>query len=99
MRKVEGVRGSTAITGAVDVILEYERPRVAAKARNADPEVDKAHPTRRVIKALSRFPDTPDELMFDWDARNQAYAMISETNAGIEIDSAQQAAKSPGKLC
>lgn len=47
----EAVRGSNAITGAVDIIVELERPR------GVDDE------TLRVLRAVSRYEATPGELV------------------------------------
>jgi DNA-binding transcriptional ArsR family regulator len=48
----EAVRGSNALTGAVDVVLELERP---------SPNLEATAETR-ILRAVSRFAATPDEL-------------------------------------
>jgi hypothetical protein len=47
----EGIRGSNAIPGAVDVVLELRRPKGVADE------------TIRVLHGLSRFDETPSELV------------------------------------
>jgi hypothetical protein len=49
----EAVRGSNALTGGVDVVLELERPRADALAGDGV----------RVLQAVSRFSGTPEELV------------------------------------
>jgi hypothetical protein len=49
----EAVRGSNALTGGVDVVLELERPRADALAGDGV----------RVLQAVSRFSSTPEELV------------------------------------
>jgi DNA-binding transcriptional ArsR family regulator len=48
----EAVRGSSALTGGVDVVVELERPSRALQLGSQ----------ARVLKAVSRFASTPDEL-------------------------------------
>jgi DNA-binding transcriptional ArsR family regulator len=48
----EAVRGSNALTGAVDIVLELERPSVSLDASAET----------RILRAVSRFSSTPDEL-------------------------------------
>jgi hypothetical protein len=49
----ESARGSSAYGGAADIIVAYQRP-------------DGQHPpTRRVLRALSRFPETPETLVVE----------------------------------
>jgi DNA-binding transcriptional ArsR family regulator len=48
----EAVRGSNALAGAVDVILELERPPATLEAVEGT----------RILRAVSRFASTPDEL-------------------------------------
>ena len=51
----EAVRGSNAFTGAVDVVIELERPsRTLQLGGHA-----------RVLRAVSRFSTTPEELFFE----------------------------------
>lgn len=49
----EAIRGSNAFTGSVDIILELERPPAAIMGGE----------TMCVLRALSRFSATPDELV------------------------------------
>jgi hypothetical protein len=49
----EAVRGSNALTGGVDVVLELERPRSDALAGDGV----------RQLKAVSRYASTPEELV------------------------------------
>ena len=49
----ESARGSSAYGGAADIIVAYQKP-------------DGQHvPTRRVLRALSRFPETPETLVVE----------------------------------
>jgi DNA-binding transcriptional ArsR family regulator len=53
----DAVRGSNAFTGAVDVVIELERPsRTLQLGGHA-----------RVLRAVSRFTSTPEELFFELD--------------------------------
>jgi DNA-binding transcriptional ArsR family regulator len=53
----EAVRGSNALTGGVDVVAELERPAASlALGKQA-----------RVLRAVSRFSSTPDELYLELD--------------------------------
>jgi DnaB-like helicase N terminal domain/AAA domain len=47
-------RGSSAFAGAVDIVLSLRRPEGNAK------------PTLRVLQAVSRFSETPSELLIEW---------------------------------
>ena len=47
----EGIRGSSALAGAVDVVVELER-------------LKGDHRSARIVRSVSRFPSTPDELAF-----------------------------------
>jgi hypothetical protein len=49
----EAVRGSNALTGGVDIVLELERP---GPTLNATPET-------RILRSVSRFASTPSELV------------------------------------
>jgi len=62
----EAVRGSSALTGEVDVVVELDRPE-----RDAPPR-------QRVLLALSRFPQTPGALMYDYDKATGAWGVIGE---------------------
>jgi DNA-binding transcriptional ArsR family regulator len=53
----EAVRGSTALTGGVDVVLELERPSRALQLGSQ----------ARVLRAVSRFSATPEELYLKLD--------------------------------
>ena len=49
----ESARGSSAYGGAADIIVAYQKP-------------DGQHPpNRRVLRALSRFPETPETLVVE----------------------------------
>jgi len=48
----EGLRGSSAIAGAVDVILELDRP-------------DESQPRQRALLGLSRYTETPGSLLVE----------------------------------
>ena len=52
----EAVRGSNALTGAVDIVVELERlPGSLA-----------SNPSARLLKAIGRFPSTPSELVIEY---------------------------------
>ncbi|HEY4429234.1 MAG TPA: AAA family ATPase [Solirubrobacteraceae bacterium] len=59
----EGVRGSGAIAGTADIVLELERTQ---------------QPRERVLLALSRYPTTPGSLVIHHDAATGAWAAIAE---------------------
>jgi hypothetical protein len=63
----EAVRGSGAITGAVDVVLELERGE---------------RPSERVLLALSRYPSTPGSLLIERDPETGAWGAIAEGKRG-----------------
>jgi hypothetical protein len=69
----EAVRGSNALTGGVDVVIELERPRSDALAGDGV----------RVLQAVSRFSGTPEELVIalgenGYEARGDALTATSE---------------------
>jgi hypothetical protein len=59
------VRGSGALTGAVDVVIEYER-------------VGEDDPRQRRLVALSRWPQTPDVLIVDYDRHEGTWRVVGE---------------------
>ncbi len=61
----EGLRGSTALAGAADIVLELER-------------VKGGPPRHREILALSRYPQTPGVLVVSHDAATGAWSVIGE---------------------
>lgn len=63
----EAIRGSGALAGAADVLLELERP-----------SGDKAPPRQRVLFALGRYPGTPAALVIDHDAATGAWGLVAE---------------------
>jgi hypothetical protein len=62
----DAVRGSNAPTGGVDVVVELERP-LASFALGAH---------ARVLRAVSRFSSTPEELFLELDEVNDGFAVI-----------------------
>lgn len=60
----EGIRGSNAIPGTVDIVLELERPSKTAGSQ-------------RVLLALSRYPTTPGALMVE-RADQSRYVVLGE---------------------
>jgi hypothetical protein len=56
----EAVRGSSALTGGVDIVVELERPSRALQLSSH----------ARVLRAVSRFSSTPEELHFELDEHN-----------------------------
>lgn len=73
----EAVRGSNALTGGVDVVLELERPAPRlALGKHA-----------RALRAVSRFSSTPDELYVELDEEAAAFVAIEspeEVKAALE---------------
>jgi AAA domain len=61
----EGIRGSGALAGAADIILELER-------------VQGAPPRQRKLLALSRYPQTPGVLVIEHDPDIGAWTAIGE---------------------
>jgi hypothetical protein len=59
----EGVRGSGAIAGGADIVLELERLQ---------------QPRERALLALSRYPSTPGSLIIEHDAATGAWKAIGE---------------------
>jgi hypothetical protein len=59
----DSLRGSSAIAGAADIVLELERLQ---------------DPTQRLLLALSRFPSTPGSLLVDRDPATGAWRALSE---------------------
>ena len=62
----EAVRGSNALTGGVDVVLELERPAASLGLGHH----------ARALRAVSRFAATPDELYVDLDEHRSEYVAI-----------------------
>jgi hypothetical protein len=62
----DAVRGSNALTGGVDVVVELERPLASFSLG----------PHARVLRAVSRFSSTPDELFLELDDVNNGFAAI-----------------------
>jgi len=62
----DAVRGSNALTGGVDVVVELERP-LASFALGAH---------ARVLRAVSRFSSTPEELFLELDELNNGFTPI-----------------------
>src|SRR5262249_2664322 len=71
----EAVRGSNAFTGAVDVVIELERPsRTLQLGSHA-----------RVLRAVSRFTSTPEEIFLELaDDGFVAITEVAEKQAGGE---------------
>jgi len=61
----EGIRGSSALAGAADIILELDR-------------VQGAPPRQRKLLSLSRYPQTPGVLVIEHDATTGAWSVIGE---------------------
>jgi hypothetical protein len=62
----EAVRGSTALTGGVDIVVELERPPASlALGKHA-----------RALRAVSRFTSTPDELYVELDEHASEFISI-----------------------
>lgn len=59
----EGVRGSGAIAGTADIVLELERVK---------------NPRERALLALSRYPSTPGSLLITRDPTTGGWAAIAE---------------------
>jgi len=59
----DSVRGSSAIAGSADIVIELERL---------------PDPTQRLLLALSRYPSTPGSLLIDRDPATGAWRALSE---------------------
>jgi hypothetical protein len=73
----ESARGSSAFTGAVDVVLQL------ARQRDAGPGA-----TVRILSALSRFSETPDELVID--LTDDGYAVLGHDAGSLAYDAARR---------
>jgi DNA-binding transcriptional ArsR family regulator len=71
----EAVRGSTALTGGVDIVLELERPSRALQLGGQ----------ARVVRAVSRFSSTPEELFVELEEHGFA-AIASPEQARVEAE-------------
>jgi hypothetical protein len=60
----DGIRGSSALAGAADIILEIERVN--------------GSPRQRALLALSRFPSTPGALVLEFSSVDGSWAVIGE---------------------
>jgi hypothetical protein len=70
------VRGSGALTGGVDIIVELERPTTTLAREE----------TARVLKTLSRYPSTPRDLVFAV-AEESVYEVRGDVaSATVEIE-------------
>ncbi len=69
-----GVRGSTALAGAVDVVVEYERLG------------EDAPRSQRRLVALSRWPATPDVLVLDYHVGEGTWRVIGEAEGRAESE-------------
>ncbi len=61
----EGIRGSSALAGAADIILELDR-------------VSGGQPRQRKLLALSRFPQTPGVAVIEQNAESGEWSVIGE---------------------
>jgi len=66
----DSIRGSGAIAGAADIILELQRGKA---------------PTERILKALSRYPSTPSELVFDYEQATGTWRVASGGRPGRNV--------------
>jgi rubrerythrin len=72
----DSARGSSAFAGAVDVVLQIQRGE------------GNARPSIRVINALSRFSETPDQLMIE--LTDSGYVALGDKTA-VAADEAREA--------
>jgi DNA-binding transcriptional ArsR family regulator len=73
----EAVRGSNALTGSVDIVIEQERPSASMEAA----------PTTRILRAVSRFKATPGELvlrLIDAEFEVEEAPLVSKREANRE---------------
>jgi hypothetical protein len=68
------VRGSGALAGAVDVVIEYERLG------------EDAPRSQRRLVALSRWPQTPDVLVIDYDRHVGTWRVVGEADGRAGSD-------------
>jgi hypothetical protein len=69
-----GIRGSGALAGAVDVVIEYERLG------------EEAPRSQRRLVALSRWPQTPDVLVIDYDRQDGTWRVVGEAEGRAGSD-------------
>jgi hypothetical protein len=62
----DAVRGSSAIAGTVDVVLELERPAGSQQ------------PRQRVLAGLGRYPQTPGALLVEHDLATDSWRVVGE---------------------
>ncbi len=67
----QAARGSGALTGFVETILELHL-------------CGSLHPARRVIRAQSRRIETPDSLAYEWDRATGEFTAVDEEAPGAE---------------
>ena len=60
-------RGSSALSGAADILLALRRANV------------EGHPNRRIIEGVGRFDGTPDQIVIEW--RDSSYVNLGESLA------------------
>lgn len=65
----DAVRGSSALAGAVDAVVEYERPQGDASGR------------QRQLVAVSRWPATPALLLVDHDVATSSWRVVGQGGA------------------
>lgn len=65
----EAVRGGNALVGAVDVVLELDRP----------PSSVTDSPASRVLRAIGRFEETPEEVVVELDGHG--YRVLGDLDA------------------
>jgi hypothetical protein len=69
----DAARGSSAAGGVADVLMSLRKP-------------DGNHPeTMRKISSISRFPETPTEIVIDWTLDNE-YAVIDGNSNAVTRD-------------
>jgi AAA domain len=61
----EAIRGSSALAGAADIVLELDR-------------IQGASPRQRKLLALSRYPQTPGVIVIEQEAANGVWSVIGE---------------------
>jgi hypothetical protein len=69
-----GVRGSTALAGAVDVVIEYERLGEGVPR------------SQRRLVVLSRWPATPDVLVLDYHVGDGIWRVVGEAEGRVESE-------------
>jgi hypothetical protein len=77
----DAARGSSATGGVADILMSLRRP---------DGNHGNQQETIRKISTISRFSETPSELVIDWNALDREYTVLGDSDA-VSLDRATAA--------